>query len=219
MDVLTAPFTIVILAATVLVTMAAFSRKELYELLMFHADAVVHHGEWWRLFTTSLVHASWPHLFFNAFSLLSFGIFLEGAMGTWRFALLYVLGVIAATFSSLMIHRNNMEYRAVGASGGVCAVIGAATALFPDLGMSLFFIPIAIPAWVFGSAFIAYSIIASRQQWGNIGHSAHLGGEFFGIGFALAFFPSVVLQQWWYVAIMVATGVVAWLYVTKYRGN
>ena len=112
-----------------------------------------------------------------------------------------------------------MGYRAVGASGGVCAVIGAATALFPDLGMYLFFIPIAIPAWLFGAAFIVYSIVGSEQQWGNIGHSAHLGGEVFGIGFAIAFFPSVVLEQWWYVAVMLGAGAVAWLYVSKQRGN
>ena len=219
MDLLAAPFTVVILAATVLVTMAAFSRRALYEQLMFHSYAVVHRSEWWRLFTTSLVHASWPHLLFNAFSLLSFGVFLEGAIGSWRFALLYVLGVVVATFTSLIIHRNDMGYRAVGASGGVCAVIGAATALFPDLGMYLFFIPIAIPAWLFGAAFIVYSIVGSEQQWGNIGHSAHLGGEVFGIGFAIAFFPSVVLEQWWYVAVMLGAGAVAWLYVSKQRGN
>lgn len=215
MDIVAAPFTIVILAVTVLVTVAAFSRRALFEQLMFHVDAVVHHGEWWRLFTTSVVHASWPHLLFNAFSLLSFGVFLEGAMGTWRFALLYILGVIVATFTSLMKHRHNLGYRAVGASGGVCAVIGAATALFPDLGMYLFFIPIAIPAWIFGSAFIVYSIIGSREQWGNVGHTAHLGGELYGIGFAIAFFPGVVLQHWWYVAIMIAAGGVAWLYVKQ----
>lgn len=212
MDIQAAPFTMITLAVTVLVTVAAFSREALLSRLLFSVDGVMNHGEVWRLFTTSLVHANWPHLLFNAFSLLSFGVFLETIIGTWQFAMLYIVGVVVASSTSLVLNRRRWDYRAVGASGGVCAVIGAATALFPEMGMYVFFIPIAIPAWIFGSLFIAYSIVGSRDQWGNVGHSAHLGGEVFGIVFAALFFSDTVLHHWWYVVIMLGSGVAAWVF-------
>ncbi len=213
MDLALAPFTLLTLAVTVIVTVAAFQREELYESLMFSVDAVLRKGEWWRLFTSALIHADWPHLIFNVISLLSFGFMVEHAIHTWRFALLYILGVMVASFTSLILYRDAADYRAVGASGGVCAVIGCSTVLFPDLGMYVFFVPIAIPAWIVGAAFIVYSVVGAREQWDNVGHAAHLGGTLFGIGFATAFYPEHVLSQWWYAAAILAAGAAAWAYV------
>lgn len=215
MDLLAAPGTVFILAVTVATTVAAFSRPALFNRLMLYSTAIIHGNEFWRLFTTSLVHADWIHLAFNAFTLLSFGSFLEGAIGTWRFVLLYVLGVVVGSTASLVQFRDNPTYRAVGASGGVCAVIGCATALFPTMGMYVFIIPIAIPAWIMGAGFIAYSIVGLRRQTDNIGHTSHLGGEVFGLGFALAFYPGAVLAQWWYVVIMLLAGFIAWMFVKR----
>jgi membrane associated rhomboid family serine protease len=218
-DVTQAPFTILILAVTVIISVAAFSRFTLYAQLMLSMYSVLRGGEWWRLSSSALVHADWPHLLFNMFSLFSFGMLLEHAIGTWRFVLLYVLGGIVASFTSLVVHRDESEYRAVGASGAVCAVIGAVTVMYPDLPLFVLVIPAPIPAWVVSAAFIAYSILGSNARTDNIGHDAHLGGLLFGLGFVAAFFPAYLVEQWWYVLAIVGAGAASWLYVRRRDGR
>ena len=44
----------------------------------------VHHGEWWRVFTVSLVHEGFLHLFFNMLLLWIVGQLLEPGAGPLR---------------------------------------------------------------------------------------------------------------------------------------
>ncbi|HEU4384981.1 MAG TPA: rhomboid family intramembrane serine protease [Anaeromyxobacteraceae bacterium] len=78
-------------------------------------------GEWWRLLTVALVHGSLLHLFFNAYALLSLGGLVERLYGRARFGLLLVVGTAAATVASLVW----TPAPAVGASGGIFALVGA----------------------------------------------------------------------------------------------
>ena len=55
---------------------------------------LVHHGEWWRIFTSSLVHFGLLHLFFNMLLLWIVGQMLEPGAGPVRFATLYVVSVL-----------------------------------------------------------------------------------------------------------------------------
>ncbi len=210
--------TFLLIAATSIVSVVSFSNARLYSTLLFSVDAVLRSGQSWRLFTSGFVHADWAHLLFNMIALWSFGSLMEHVMGLWRFALLYCLGIVVASFTSLVVHRNQPDYRAVGASGGVCAVIGGATALFPDLGIYVFFIPIAVPAWIVGSAFVVYTIVGAGRQADNIGHIAHLGGTLYGIGFVIAFYPMVMADQWQYVAAILVAGIGAWLFMRSRSG-
>jgi len=202
------------IAATSIVTAMAFRNYAVLERLLLSTSAILN-GEWYRLLSSALVHGGWMHLLLNMFVLWSFGSFLETMIGTWRFGMLYVIGVLVASFTSVVMYRNLADYRAVGASGGVSAVIGAVTVLFPTLGMYVFFIPIAIPAWITAAAFMAYSVIGAQKMQGSIGHAAHLGGTVFGMGFAVAFYPHVFVQQWIYFLPMVAAVGIAYLYVRR----
>ena len=44
------------------------------------------------------------------------------------------------------------------------------------MSLYLFFIPIPIPAYVFGIGYLLYSIYGMRAKNDNIGHTAHFGG-------------------------------------------
>lgn len=217
MDLSLAPITLTIVIATSAVTIAAFRNSQLYEKLMLSVDDVLTHNEWWRSFTSSLVHADWMHLFANMFSLFAFGSWFEHILSPWRFATLYISGVLIASLTSIVAHRHSVDYRAVGASGGVCAVIGGATVLFPDIGMMVFPFPVAIPAWIIGALFIIYTIVGAREQWDNTGHMAHLGGTLAGMGIVAIFFPGHVLENILYVVVILAAGAAAWVWVRKFR--
>jgi rhomboid protease GluP len=78
-------------------------------------------GEWWRLVTVALVHGSPMHLAFNAFALWDLGALAETLFGRARFLAVFVVGTAIATVASLLWNPNP----AVGASGGVFALVGA----------------------------------------------------------------------------------------------
>jgi len=217
MDLALAPLTITIVIATMAVTIVAFRNERLYERLLMSVDGVLGRGEWWRMLTAGLLHADWPHLLANMFSLFAFGGWLEHSIQSWRFGMLYGIGILVASFTSVVLHRHAADYRAVGASGGVCAVIGGSVVIYPDVGIMVFPLPIPIPGWIFGSLFVIYSVVGVREQWDNVGHAAHLGGTLFGIGLMVAFYPQLALMHWMYVLAIIASGAAAYGYVRLKR--
>ena len=85
-------------------------------------------GPWWRLLTVALVHGSPLHLFFNAYALYSLGGLAERLYGRARFGAVLAVGTAAATVASLLW----TPAPAVGASGGIFAVVGALLVLGPS---------------------------------------------------------------------------------------
>lgn len=205
--ILDSPVTLTIVIATLAVTIVAFRNASIFYASMLDVESVLgSKGQWWRILTSGFVHADYPHLIVNMLSLFFFGRWFEHAIAGWRFALVYALGIIVGSFASLIAHRRSKQYRAVGASGGVCAIVGAATVVYPDLPMMIFPLPIPLPAWIIGALFIAYSVFASSRGADNIGHEAHLGGTFAGLTLISAFFPGLALEHWPYVLVMILSG-------------
>lgn len=64
--------------------------------LLLHAGALngelLRDGGWWRIITSQFLHVYFLHLVFNMASLLLLGMRLERALGSLRFALLYLIG-------------------------------------------------------------------------------------------------------------------------------
>ncbi len=78
-------------------------------------------GEWWRLLTVALVHGSLLHLAFNGFALANLGALVEILYGRPRLGAVLAVGTAAATVASLAW----TPAPAVGASGGIFALVGA----------------------------------------------------------------------------------------------
>jgi membrane associated rhomboid family serine protease len=70
------------------------------------------------------------------------------------------------------------------------------------MGLYLFFIPIAIPAWLFGMGYLLYSIYGMKKRLGNIGHDAHIGGAVGGYVLTLLFAPSLFAHSLWIVVLL-----------------
>ncbi len=83
--------------------------------------------------TSGFVHADLPHLLFNMITFWFFGVQLEAYIGTPKFALLYVVGLLVSQLGSYLKHRNNPEYATLGASGAISAVLFAAIVYFTTM--------------------------------------------------------------------------------------
>src|SRR5690349_15307416 len=203
---MTAPLTILILIVTGIATFVAFRRPDLRDRWIFNPYAILRHKEYERMLTSGLIHADWWHFGFNAFSLYSFGKNIEIRYGCASLLLIYVSSILGGSLLSLIIHRNH-DYRALGASGGVCGVIFASIFLLPGSSVMMFFIPIGIPAYIYAPLFLIISFVSHRKQIGNVGHDAHLGGAIVGLLVATALYPQLMFAEPWLYALVVGLSI------------
>ncbi|MFD1613592.1 rhomboid family intramembrane serine protease [Gelatiniphilus marinus] len=180
--------TIIIIAANVIASYKGFGDYGFFEKYKFNVGAVKR-GEQIRLFSSGFLHADNAHLFFNMFTLYFFADVVINAMGTFSFVVVYVGSLLLGSLLSLYFHKNEYHYSAVGASGAVSGIIYSAILLQPGMSLYMFFIPIPIPAYLFGIGYLLYSIYGMKNRIGNIGHDAHFGGAVGGYIITLALSP------------------------------
>jgi membrane associated rhomboid family serine protease len=185
-----------IIIFTVVASIVGFTNDELFSRLKFNAFDVHHSKQWYRFFSYGFLHANWMHLLINMFVFYSFGSIVEHVYRFYfhekyilYYLLLYVGGLLLSIIPAFGKHKNDVFYNAVGASGAVSAVIFASILMLPKSPISFFFIPIEIPAWIFGVLYIGYEGYMSRTAKDNIGHDAHFWGAVFGVVFTIALKP------------------------------
>jgi membrane associated rhomboid family serine protease len=187
---------LLLVIVTSLISISAFRRESLTARYLFSVEGILIHKEYSRLIASGFVHADWKHLLFNMYSLLAFAGTLERVAGPWHVLLIYFASLIGGNLLSLFINRNNLAYRAVGASGAIAGVIFAVIVLFPGISISPLFMPFRIPAWLFGLAYTLFSIYGIKSRTDNIGHEAHLGGALTGVLSMCALEPEVLRMNW-----------------------
>jgi membrane associated rhomboid family serine protease len=99
-----------------------------------------------------------------------------GYLGPVNFLIVYFGSLLMGNLLSYYFHKNEYHYSAVGASGAVTGILYSAILLQPGMKLYMFFIPIPIPAYIFGIGYLLYSIYGMKNRVGNIGHDAHFGG-------------------------------------------
>lgn len=192
--------TVIIIAVTGIISLLAFSNRNLFDRFKFNAAEAREPAQWYRFLTYGLIHAGLFHLLINMLVLYSFGRVVESFYGNYfpekhgfYFLLLYIGGLIISILPSFGKHRNDVFYNAVGASGAVSAVLFASIILYPAGKIMLLFIPVPIPAPVFGVLYLAYEYYMSRRGGDNIGHDAHFWGAVYGVIFTIALKPSLAV--------------------------
>ncbi len=193
--------TYLIIAAVSLVSISAFNNHDVYYKLMFNPYQIKHANQWYRFISHVFIHANWEHLIFNMLTLYFFGIFVEnafahyyGSMATPVYLVEFFLASIVSSVPSFLKHKDNYAYNAVGASGAVSAILYSSILFEPLNKIYLFFIPIGIPAFVFGIIYLAFSAYMSKRNTDNIGHDAHFWGAVFGFVFPLILKPQLFTQ-------------------------
>ncbi len=164
-----------IIIANVLFSFKGFQDLAFFRKYEFHIGSI-RAGDQIRMFSSAFLHADIVHLFFNMLTLFFFAPVVIGYMGTFTFLTIYIGSLIFGNLLTLYMHKNDYSYRAIGASGAVTGVLYAAILLQPDSNIYMMFIPIGIPAYIFGIIYLLYSIYGMKAKNDNIGHTAHFGG-------------------------------------------
>ena len=187
--------TILLIIITSIISIIAFSNRDLFAKLQFNAYLVIQRKQWYRLISHGFVHANWSHLLVNMFVLYFFGSTTEEELfkladydivsfPILTYILFYFSALIISSSISLAKHKDDHWYNAVGASGAVAAVLYFSIFFDPWSSLRLYFF-IPIPAIVFAILYIVYSHYMGRKGQDNIGHEAHLMGAVYGFIFPL----------------------------------
>lgn len=166
---------IVIIAANLIVSFKGFNDLYFFRKYEFHIGSI-RAGEQIRMVTSAFLHADVGHLFFNMFTLFMFAPVVIEYLGDFSFLLVYTGSLVFGSLLTLLFHKDDFSYRAIGASGAVTGILYSAILLRPEMNLFLFFIPIPIPAYIFGIGYLLYSIYGMKAKNDNIGHTAHFGG-------------------------------------------
>lgn len=207
-----------IIVANVLFSYKGFKDRAFFERYKFQIGPIVK-GERIRLLSSGFLHVDPSHLLFNMITLYFFADPVIQYIGVAKFLVLYFGALLAGSLFALNFHRKEPYYSAVGASGAVMGVVYAAIMLNPGMNLYLFFIPIPIPAYVFGVGYLLYSMFGMKKQWGNIGHSAHIGGAIGGFLLTVLLYPKVLVENRWMVLVLAVPIVLMFVFKDKLERN
>ena len=196
-----APITIALIAVTCVVSWLAFKNRKLMDRLILWPPAIERHKQYDRLLGYGFIHADFMHLLFNMFTLFFFGRYMEGVIteltgSPWAYLGFYLAALVVSILPTYLKHKNDPNYRSLGASGAVSAVLFAFILVDPWATIGVMFIP--MPAIVFAVLYVGYSIWMDKRGGDNVNHGAHLAGAAFGVLFMVIMEPRVLghfLQQ------------------------
>ena len=187
--------TLTIIVLTSIVSILAFRNNAMMERMIFYPPAV-RRGEWHRLLTYGLLYADYMHLLFNMFTLYFFATDIEQIcktqlgerMGALCFIILYLSAMLVSILPTYFKQKENRSYHGLGASGAVSAMIFAYMLINPMHFMGILFIPVMLPAFLFGIIFMLISISLDKKEQGGINHSAHITGGVYGFLYMIVLF-------------------------------
>jgi membrane associated rhomboid family serine protease len=159
--------------------------RRIEDFSQMQPDAVLH-GQIWRLFTATYLHLNLTHILLNMVGLYFLGPALERVWGRRQFFLVYTLGGVAGNILFTVagtIGWIASDTYGLGASGSVLALLGAASVLFPDAEVYVYFLlPVRIRTFAIAyGVWFVYNIIHKGSNYG--GDLCHLGG--------------ILLGYWW----------------------
>jgi membrane associated rhomboid family serine protease len=135
-----------------------------------------------RMLSAAFLHGDALHLFGNMLFLVVIGTLLEGAIGRWRYLLVYLLGAFGSSAVSLW-WRWGEAGGGLGASGAIAALMGAFCVVWGRRPVRFFYWFAVVFDYVCGPAIALlplwlgwelYNLLANGDA--GIGFDAHAGG-------------------------------------------
>ena len=180
---------LLLIVVNVLVSYKAINDTYFFGKYEFHIGSIKS-GEQLRIITSGFLHVDFQHLLFNMLTLYFFAPYVIYNLNVLYFLYIYFGSLITGNLLTFYFHKNEYSYRAVGASGAVTGVIFSAILLEPNLYMYGF-----IPGYVFGFAYMLFSIYGMKAKRDNIGHVAHFGGAIGGYIITLSKTPQLITSE------------------------
>ena len=184
-----------IILITAIFSIIAFLVASFKDRLLCKPYIIKEKNQWYRFFTSGLIHADWEHLLFNLFTLYLFGQTVEiqfsaeplfGINSKSVYLILYISALPISLLSTYWKYNKNPRYASLGASGAVSAVLFTGILLDPTQKIGLFILPPIIPGFVFGPLYLLLSSYLGKRGRDNINHSAHIAGALYGVFFTIA---------------------------------
>ena len=188
--------TIGIIALTSIVSLTALFATDgqpIFQALWLDKPAVAA-GQYWRLWTVTLLHGDLLHLFFNMYALFLAGPIVERWYGRIRFLVFYLACAAAGSTASFVF-------------GGDVPAVGASGAIFGLFGMLLAAGRLHHPVDRQGRALVGQlgmliliNLVFGFASGGTIDNAAHLGGLAAGLWLGALFLPTGVptLSSLWH---------------------
>ncbi len=182
-----------IIIITVITSLAAFGKPEVFGKLCFYPYAMHRNRkEWFRFISVGFVHADLMHLAFNMLTLYFFGSVLEGNIfSEAEYLIFYLSALVLSGVNDYAKRKDMINYTACGASGAVSAVMFSLV-LFNPWGVVYLKFIVPIYFILFAVGYVAYSWYMEKRGGDNIGHGTHLWGALYGIAYTLILKPEAL---------------------------
>jgi rhomboid protease GluP len=154
-----------------LVTMLASSKVGEGEALVRYGAAylpAVVGGQWWRLITAGFLHGGLMHIGFNMWAMMDVGRHSEEVYGPKRMVVIYILSTMGG-FGLSMLRGTPLT---VGASAGLCGLVGAMIAV----GFRHQWSDEAARIKAFYVRWAIYILIMGLRPFFRVDNAAHIGG-------------------------------------------
>ncbi len=192
--------TLAVVGITVLayIIQISLAQEQFFNVLVLNPEISEILARPWSVLTVMLLHAAPFHLFANMLTFYFFASPLERLIGAKKMLEIYIISGLIASLSYVgfynllsFIHGSpSAAGLAVGASGGVVALVGVIARLYPDADVLLFFVlPMKIKTAVYAfGIFETFNLLTKLFGYqlpliGNFASSAHLAGLLTGLYF------------------------------------
>jgi membrane associated rhomboid family serine protease len=171
---------VVLMGITIAISLIGIYGQRDMTKYVFHPYEIKRNKRWFQFITSGFIHADLMHLFFNMLTLYFFADVVYSVLGM-QFFTIYFGSMIIADLPDYFRHKDNYNFRSLGASGAVSGIIFASILFNPTSTMMIFPLPIPIPAPIFAALYLVYCTIANRRSQDNINHGAHFWGAIAGL--------------------------------------
>ncbi|RFZ91097.1 rhomboid family intramembrane serine protease [Mucilaginibacter conchicola] len=195
-----APVSVMMLAVILLSSLYGLYNRRYFMKMILHPFGIVKNKEYYRLFTSDIIHNDYGHLMMNAIMYYLVCINLEEHLtertqfGSIWFMLIYagsyLTGVMLVTFR----HRNDFDYSSAGASGSIMGCLMSFMILKPDYiglylpvigGIRNIYLPLVF--------FVAMFIYQYRSKNKLMNNELHFYSAVGGIAATFVIFPEIII--------------------------
>lgn len=193
------PVCLVLGTAILVISLAGFHNRGYVFRLFLHPVSIIRDRQYYRLFTSDLVHHNLFHLILNEAMLFTYGGNLEThlnrklSFGSIRFSAIYIFSCLFASVFATIRNRRDFGYSSAGASGSIMGCLFGFTILQP--GMVAFALPVVGNVTnLYFSLIVIIGVVVYRQRRNNelLNHDLHFFGALGGLVGTLIFCPGII---------------------------